>query len=262
MTPAEVARWAAVLGRARVERRTIQPLTDSAVLTMDDAYAVQAVVTAERLARGERVVGWKLGYTSTAMRAQMGVDQPNFGPLTDAMVLADGAVVSRSLVQPRVEPEIGVRVVEDVPAGAGPALVAACIGAPFAALEVVDSVFEGYRFRIEDNTADGSSAAQVVVGPALPAGAAADLPGVPVRMWHDGMLVGEALGAAAWGHPYRGVSWLVAQGVRLRAGDFVITGGLTAAVPLGPGDVVTARFGAVTVSVRGAQVPAVSRQAR
>jgi len=41
------------------------------------------------------------------------------------------------------------------------------VGEAFACLEVVDSVFPDYKFRLEDNTADGSSAAQVVVGPTL-----------------------------------------------------------------------------------------------
>ena len=53
----------------------------SGVITLDDAYRVQDQVTALRLAAGERRAGWKLGYTSAAMRAQMGIASPNFGPL-------------------------------------------------------------------------------------------------------------------------------------------------------------------------------------
>jgi 2-keto-4-pentenoate hydratase len=51
-----------------------------------------------------------------------------------------------------------------------------------------------------------------------------------------------------------GVAWLVGQlarsGRRLEAGDVVITGGLCRAVPLAPGDLVSARFsGGIEVSV-------------
>jgi 2-oxo-3-hexenedioate decarboxylase len=61
-----------------------------------------------------------------------------------------------------------------------------------------------------------------------------------------------AAGAAALGHPAAAVAWLVrslaAENEGLRAGDIVLSGGLTAAVPVKAGDVVTAtadRLGSV-----------------
>jgi 2-keto-4-pentenoate hydratase len=115
-------------------------------------------------------------------------------------------------------------------------------------------VFTDYRFRLEDNTADGSSAAQVVVGSSL--GTVVGLDEIDVLLRRNGEEVGRATGAAASGHPLAGVAWLAGQlaarGSRLEAGQIVITGGLTAAVPLAPGDEVVAVFGGrVTVSVLG-----------
>ena len=122
------------------------------------------------------------------------------------------------------------------------------VGGAFACLEVVDSVYPDYRFQLEDNTADGSSAAQVVVGPALER--IDRLDEVAVVMRHNGQVVGSATGAAASGHPAAGVVRLVEQlgrdGRQLHAGDIVITGGLTKAVPLDPGDRVEAVFDDVT----------------
>src|SRR4029079_11591450 len=69
----------------------------------------QDQMTALRLADGERPAGWKLGYTAAVMRAQMGIEAPNFGPLTDAMLLGSPAVLPAGALQPRVEPEIGLR---------------------------------------------------------------------------------------------------------------------------------------------------------
>ncbi len=249
LVPGEVARR---LVAARLRGAVLDvPLTDAGPFSLDDAYTVQREVTALRLARGERVVGWKLGYTSLAMRAQMGIDQPNLGPLTDTMLLTQPGssghgVVPPSALQPRVEPEIALRLARPVPAGSGvDEVLAACDGA-FAALEVVDSVWAGYRFRIEDNTADGSSAAWVVLGPALPLD---DLPAIAVRLLVDGEEVATSTGAAASGHPAAGVGWLAGQvgprtGLALAAGDVVITGGLTAAHVLAPGSVVAAEFSA------------------
>lgn len=203
------------------------------VLDLTTAYTVQRLLTGRRGARGARRIGWKLGYTSAAMRAQMGVDEPNLGPLLDAMLVTDGRLPS-GLVQPKVEPEIAV----EVAAGGGP-------GRARAALEIVDSVWRGYRFTLELNTADGSSAAGVVLGPELPADV---LDEMPVDLERNGRPEASATGAAAMGHPFNAVAWLAEElgrrGERLRAGDLILTGGLTAAVPLGPGDTVAATFGA------------------
>lgn len=181
------------------------------------------------------------------MRRQMGVDAPNFGPLTDAMLIADGGETLASMTQPRVESEIALRFATDVPAGANRAAVLAAVGAAHACLKVVDSVWTGYRFTLADNTADGSSAAGVVMGPPLPLH---EIDTVEVKLLVNDEVVGVARGCDASGHPADGVVWLIGQlaarGQRLLAGDVVITGGLTRAVPLDKGSTVAAIFGGST----------------
>lgn len=251
---------ASVIWAARREGRLLDPTSVLGDLTMDEAYVVQGALTDRRIAGGERIVGWKLGYTSAAMREQMGVAEPNFGPLTDAMVLASGAVVDDTLVQPRVEPEIALRFARPLSAVEGPRSrcdVLDAVGSAVACLEVVHSTWHDYRFTIAHNTADGSSAAQVVLGEVL---IADDLATVEVELSVDGVPVGRGRGADASGHPADGVVWLLdrlaERGLGLRAGDIVITGGLTRAVPLAPGGVVAARYtggglaSPVTVAVR------------
>ena len=244
LSPSEITQWAAVLAAARRDRVGCEPISSSIDLTIDDAYAIQRAGTALRLQRGEKVIGWKLGYTSLAMRAQMEIDQPNFGPLTDAMLVAHDGTASPALIQPRVEPEIGLRFDHAVPDDANLDDVLGAVGEALACLEIVDSVYPNYRFRLEDNTADGSSAAQVVVGPALKS--LDRLDEVTVELLHNGTDCGSATGRAASGHPAAGVVWLVRQlalqGQHIAAGDLVITGGLTRAVPLDFGDRVEAVF--------------------
>jgi len=245
---------ARALRQARQAGRTLDTLlSDSLSFSLDDAYRVQDQVTALRLASGERRAGWKLGYTSAVMRAQMGIDAPNFGPLTDAMLLSSPALLPGIALQPRVEPEIGLRLARRLtaPCSVDEALDA-CDGA-LACLEIVDSVWAGYRFTIEDNTADGSSAAWVAVGSSLPL---YDLPSLPVALSVDGEVAERATGAAAGGHPAAGLAWLAGQlaarGLALEPGDLVITGGLTSARPLQAGSRISAAFGvggAVTVEV-------------
>lgn len=218
-------------------------LTESIGLTLADAYRVQEAGTWLRLKGGEQIAGWKLGYTSQAMRAQMGIAEPNLGPLTDGMLLTSGGVVPPTALQPRVEPEIGLRLGRDLhgPCSVEQAFVA-CESA-VACLEVVDSVWTGYRFALEDNTADASSAAWVVVGDALPLD---DLAAISVVLSVDGVDVADATGAAAGGNPLLGLVWLAGQmalhDATLHAGDLIITGGLTAAHPLVPGGRISATF--------------------
>jgi 2-keto-4-pentenoate hydratase len=101
---------AGTLYRARQAGSTLDQLLSAELgLSLADAYRVQDQMTAIRLASGERITGWKLGYTSAVMRAQMGVASPNFGPLTDVMILDSPAVLPSGALQPRVEPEIGLR---------------------------------------------------------------------------------------------------------------------------------------------------------
>lgn len=236
--------------------------TDEYPLSLGDAYAIQREVTASRLARSERIVGWRLGYTSNAMRVQMGVAGPNMGPLTDAMVLSGSGgaevVVPTAALQPRAEPEIALVLSRPLEPGCTVDDVRSACTEAYACLEIVDSVWTGYRFRLEDNTADGASAGWVVLGDRLPKD---NLARERVTLVVNGFDVAHAHGAAAGGDPALAVVWLAQEVVRrygrtLQAGDLLITGGLTAARPLTPGTRVEAQFssGARVRALRTAQV--------
>jgi 2-keto-4-pentenoate hydratase len=209
---------------------------------LETAYAIQRELTALRLGRGGHQVGWKLGYTSEVMRLQMGIESPNYGPLLSTMIVAEGGSLPAA-TQPRVEPEIALLLSRIPKDWTDMVDVLDCCESAHAALEVVDSVWADYVFDIEHNTADGSSAAGVVVGAELPKQVLAE---ITVSLSRDGADVGRGRGSDAGGHPALGLAWL-AQALaghdrRLTPGDIVITGGLTAAVPLSPGSRVQATF--------------------
>lgn len=262
-TPAQLARliWA-----ARCDGRTLDADTTVGSPELATAYAIQRELTSLRLAAGEREVGWKLGYTSTVMRRQMGIDRPNFGPLTDAMLLQSGGSVWPRLTQPRVEPEIGLRLGSAIDARSAPVdrhVAAAAVAQALACLEIVHSTWTGYRFTLEQNTADHASTGQVVVGPALALSDPMQLDAVHVTLYDDQQVLGRGIGADADGHPLDAVVRLSRElariNRRLEPGDLVITGGLAPASPLAPGDRISACFSvgearSVDVSVRRAGV--------
>lgn len=254
LSEAEVAAFAERLDEAERTRRPIGRLTDERPdLTLADAYRIQAALVRRRLERGERRVGAKLGFTSLAMRRALGVDEPNGGWLTEAMLLDGPAVALDVLIHPKVEPEIAFLLDRDL---VGPTTTAVHVIAATAAvvlcLEIVDSRYEAFLFRAADNVADNSSAARLVLGSRLVEPRTVDLAEIGVVFSADGQVVATAAGAAVDGHPAAAVAWLVRhlarRGEGLRAGDIVISGGLTAPVDLRPGTVVhveAARFGEV-----------------
>lgn len=123
----------------------------------------------------------------------------------------------------KVEPELGLRRHTALDARQAPVdrhTVAATVDGAFACLEAVHTTWTGYRFNLAQNTADNSSAGQVVVGPRLPVTDLMALDAVVVRL-HDGSrTLGHALDAVA-----RLARELAAFDQRLEAGDLVITGG-------------------------------------
>ena len=241
-----VATLAARLRQAAGQTQATAPLSDTYPdLTEADAYAIQAELL--RLHGGVRA-GYKLGFTSAAMRQQMGVDHPNSGVLLANMRLADGRLPAGALIQPRVEPEIAILLGRDLHgADITPEQVAAATAAVLPAIEVVDSRYRDYRFKSVDNIADNSSAARYVLGAPRALADVGDLRRVGVRLRIDGVPVDQGVGAAALDSPLAAVAWLAAHlatgGESLRAGEVILTGGLTRAHALNPGQTAHAEFG-------------------
>ena len=74
ITPEAAAAEAALLDMAERDATQMRQTTaHHDDLTLDDAYAIQAAWQQIKLARGERLVGHKIGLTSRAMQAAMNI---------------------------------------------------------------------------------------------------------------------------------------------------------------------------------------------
>lgn len=248
-TIADVASASAALRAAEDERRARGRITDEwADLDLETAYEVQRATIAARVADGDRVVGTKLGLTSRAKQQRMGIDSPLTAVLLESYILpADVPVPLGDLIQPRLEPEIvfvmGRRL-------EGPGVTAAtaleAVDRVYGGFEVIDSRFTDYSFALPDVVADNASSAKFIVGPYGVAPGDIDLLLEAVVLSVNGRTVATATGAAVQGHPAEALALaanaLAARGQAIEAGEIVLTGGLTDAVPVHAGDQILAEF--------------------
>lgn len=234
---------------------TTQLTTAHPDLSLDDAYAIQRRLIAHREARGERIVGVKMGFTSRAKMAQMGVSDLIWGRLTDAMQIADdGTLDMRRFVHPRIEPEVAFRLKAPLAGPVGSAEAMAAIEAVAPAMEVIDSRYADFRFALEDVVADNSSSSAFVVGSWQPP--FGDLSNLGMVMSFDGRPVQFGSSGAILGNPLRSLieaARLAGEaGVTLEAGWIILCGAATNAEALRPGVHVrleTERLGRVDLNI-------------
>ncbi|KFU77738.1 2-oxo-3-hexenedioate decarboxylase [Amycolatopsis lurida] len=252
MAPEEISALADRLDTAQTSRVDTLSLADDHAFDIADAYAIQAELLARRESRGERVLGVKLGLTSKAKMAQMGVSEVIAGRLTDAMRIADGGEVSLAgFIHPKVEPEVAYRLARDIDL-ADPAFdVESAVDAMAPAIEIIDSRYRDFRFTHTDVVADNTSAAGFVLGPWRAFGEVANR-AVRLRSG-DREVIGST--SAILGDPVRALHALVElcrkRDIPLRAGQVVLAGAATEAVPFVPGVAEADIAGLGRVSVRG-----------
>lgn len=237
------AHFGAQLFAALKDSRTIAPLIGSNPdLTIEDAYAISLDFLARRRADGEKVVGKKIGATSKAVQDMLGVFQPDFGFLTDAMhITGDIDFGQNGLIQPRAEAEIAFILRDSL---TGPGVTAEQVIAATQSIapcfEVVDSRIDNWNISIVDTVADNASCGVFVLGDARADPLDHDLPKLRVSVTKNGEPLSEGYGAAVQGNPAEAVAWLAntlgAHGVTLDAGDIILSGSLVPLEIAQPGD--------------------------
>lgn len=234
------------LDNAARTRVPILPLTETEGITsVDTAYAIQTRWTQMRAARGEKVVGRKIGLTSAPIQKQLGVDQPDYGNLwnTTAYAAKNGAVEipASDFLQPRIEGEIAFLIGKPLrEPGITPEQILAATDACALGVEIVASRIADWRIKLVDTIADNASYGGFALGPWDKKMRDADLRALALTIHHNGALAAEGMGAAVLGHPAKSVAWLANKllefGVSLEPGDTVISGAITKMLPVKVGD--------------------------
>ena len=229
------------LFKALRTRETVAPLLGRIPgITIEHAYHISKEMLACRLAEGERVIGKKIGVTSPAVQNMLGVHQPDFGYLTDAMIFTHEMPISKLLIQPRAEGEIAFTLAQDlVGPGITPADVLAATEKVHPCFEVVDSRIRDWKIAIEDTVADNASSGLFILGEGS-SPREVDFEGCKMVVTKNGDFLSEGLGNAALGSPLKAVAWLANTlgtfDVPLKAGEVILSGSLVPLEPVVAGD--------------------------
>ncbi|SEM52539.1 2-oxopent-4-enoate/cis-2-oxohex-4-enoate hydratase [Pseudoxanthomonas sp. GM95] len=240
------------LHRALRDALPIPPLTGRVQgINIEAAYAISEALLQYRLEEGEKIVGRKIGLTSAAVQKMLGVDQPDFGTLTDAMAYEDGAAISLAgMIAPRAEGEIAFILGHDL---VGPGITAhdvlAATESLAACFEIVDSRIANWKIAIADTVADNASASAFVLGKSRVPVAGIDLGTCGMVVEKNGEVISTGAGAAALGSPTNCVAWLANTlgrfGIGLRAGEVILSGALVPLVDVAPGDTMRVRISGI-----------------
>ncbi len=235
---------------------SIAPITDELPgFDLADAYGVSAMVTRLRAARGERPVGWKIGFTNRTIWDEYGVQAPIWGPIYASTVEEGNPAAGPlpcpigHLVEPRIEPEIALRIAVTPHSDMDERELMSCVDGVAHGFEIVQSIFPGWVFKAADTVAAFALHGCYRHGPFARLGQDDRdewrdlLAGFRIELFRNGERVDTGIAANVLGggpvsalrHLVRGLAEHSGD-YRLGPGDIVTTGTVTRAFPVFPGE--------------------------
>ena len=234
--------------KGRLGRAAVSPVSELAPdLTLEQAYALQRQLEQALVGRGERVVGYKVGFTTAALQERHGVTEPVLGFMLASGVFGGGDVVPLArFVAIGVEVEVAFLLKADL---AGPGVTSA---SALLAVEGAMPSFELIDFRLRgtprgvDVVADGVYTNAIVLGRPLTSVTGVDLALEGVVFEQDGQIVATQTAAEVLGNPLVSLALaantLGKMGRGLHAGDIVLTGSISKVLRPTAGQSVRAAF--------------------
>lgn len=216
-------------------------------LTLDQAYGLQRQLEQALVGRGDRVVGYKVGFTTAALQERHGLTEPVLGFMLGSGVYGSGDAVPLSrFIAIGVEVEVAFLLKSDL---AGPGVT---IASALLAVEGAMPSFELIDFRLSgtprgpDVVADGVYTNAIVLGRPLTPVTGIDLALEGVVFEQDGQIVATRTAAEVLGNPLVSLAWaantLGRMGRGLRAGEVVLTGSISKVLRPTAGQSVRASF--------------------
>lgn len=249
LTADEAIAEATLLDNAERDRRQVRQTTLARPqMTVADAYLVQSSWLDLRRARGEKLIGHKIGLTSRAMQAAMNISTPDSGFLTDHMVFEAGTVLEAAqFCDPKVEVELAFVLGRDL-SGAD-LTIDDVLDATDVVLPAVELIAarshrrdpESGRTRtVVDTISDNAANAGIITGGQAMDPRTTDLRWTGALAYRNDVLEETGLAAGVLDHPAQGIVWLARRytehGMELRAGQTILAGSFTRPIDVRAGD--------------------------
>jgi 2-oxo-3-hexenedioate decarboxylase len=253
LPPEDPDQIAAEVLAASAERRQLAPFTARLPgFDLDAAYAVTAALRRARVARGERPVGRKIGFTNRTIWPEYGVYAPIWGDMYDStlrdLAATNGTLDLSPLLEPRIEPEIAFGFREAPRAGMSEADILGCVAWIAHGFEIVQSVFPGWQFQAADTVAAYALHGAYRLGPRHKIAAEEraswlqKLRNFEIELSRDGVFVDRGQAMNVLDGPLSTISHLLnvlandKDNPPLQAGEIITTGTVTRAFPVAPGE--------------------------
>ena len=218
--------------------------------SLDDAYRVTPIVRRLREARGEKVLGRKIGFTNRNIWQQYGVYAPIWGYVYDSTFYdldkIAGPVSLAQFAEPRIEPEIVFGLSAAPDAGMTERELLSCIGWIAHGYEIVQSIFPGWKFSPADTVAAFGLHGALFIGERHPVSGDSEEWMRALSSFEAKLVCGDIVER---GHardvldgPLSALRHLVGllandnANPQLAAGDIITTGTLTRAMPVKSGE--------------------------
>ena len=237
--------------------RQIAPLTSRRPgFELADAYRVARAICDERIARGDRPVGRKIGFTNRSAWANLKVAAPIWGYMyasTAHDLGPDSHVPLAGLSEPRIEPEIVFGLAAVPTPDMDERQLAGCVAWVAHGFEVVQSIFPGWSFLPPDAVVGFAMHSSLWIGPRHPfppraSAWAHELPTLEVELLRDNVACDRGRGADVLDGPLTALRAIVAllavdaHNPALAAGEIITTGTVTRAPPIAAGEIWTTRI--------------------
>jgi 2-oxo-hept-3-ene-1,7-dioate hydratase len=228
-------------------------------MTLEDGYRVSRAWVALQRARGEQVIGHKIGLTSRAMQQASQINEPDYGTLLSSMLYrceAEGVldIPFTHFIAPRVEVELAFVLKKDL---RGPEVdvqqVLEATEYVTPAVEIIDARIEQFDRhskaprKVQDTISDNAANAGIVLGSTRANPLGLNLPWCGAILRQNTVVEETGLAAGVQGHPAIGIAWLANKlapwGEHLEAGQIVLAGSFTRPVVAKPGDAFEADYG-------------------
>lgn len=218
---------------------------------LDEAYKVTPIVRQMREARGEKVLGRKIGFTNSTIWAQYNVSGPIWGYMYDRTIrnLSDtGGIASLAeLTDPRIEPEIVFGLSAAPDAAMNERDLLSCVGWVALGYEIVQSIYPDWKFAASDTVAAFGLHGAMLIGERHAVSGDAEawkkqLSNFDVELACNGDVVDRGHARNVLGGPLSALRHFVGVLAKddvnpgLASGEIVTTGTLTRALPIKPGE--------------------------